>query len=145
MSTCLPRPWASCCGKRGRINDKYGPRQLKSKSRIAAWIWLALLIVGSLQPARPGILRGGHRPIHYVAFAGAALLLLASSYTRRQEILCAVGIFFLGISLEFLQHLIYRNPVEWRDIGDDGFAIVVGFGIYYLTGSWKPASDSRRQ
>jgi hypothetical protein len=76
-----------------------------------------------------------------VAFAGAALLLLASSYTRRQEILGAFGIFFLGISLEVLQHLIYRNPMEWRDIGDDGLAILAAFAIYQLTGARKPKPE----
>lgn len=106
--------------------------------RIVARIWLALLIVGSLQPARPGILKGNHRPVHYVAFAGATLLLLASAYTRRQKVLSAIGVFFLGISLEFLQHLIYRNPMEWRDIGDDGLAILAALALYYLTGAWKP-------
>ena len=64
--------------------------------RIAAWIWLALLIVGSLQPARPSPAKTLHRPIHYVAFAGATLLLLALSRTRRREIQGALAIFLLG-------------------------------------------------
>jgi hypothetical protein len=102
--------------------------------RVVARIWIALLIVGSLQPARPGILKGNHRPIHYVAFAGAALLLLASAYTRRQKILSASAIFPLGISLEVLQHLIYRNPMEWRDIADDGLAILAALALDYLAG-----------
>ena len=111
--------------------------------RIATRLWIALLIVGSLQPARPSVVTGHHRVIHWVAFAGAALLLFLLSTTRRQEILRAFSIFFLGVSLEVLQHLIGRNPLEWRDIGDDGVAILLAFALYRLTGGYKPASDPR--
>ena len=113
--------------------------------RIAAWVWLSLLIVGSLQPARPVIVKGNHRPIHYVAFAGAALLLLALSRTRRREIQGALAIFSLCFSLEFLQHLIYRNHLEWRDIADDGLAIFLALALYRLAGAWKPRPDPRLQ
>ena len=113
--------------------------------RIVTWIWLALLILGSLQPARPGIVNGNHLPIHYVAFAVAALLLFSLSRTRRREILGALATFFLGFSLELLQHLIYRNHLEWHDVADDGLAILVAFALYRLTGVWKPRPDPRPQ
>lgn len=106
--------------------------------RIVAKVWLALLIVGSLQPARPGIVAGLHREMHWVAFAGAGLLLFSLSRTRRQEILGAFAIFLLGFSLELMQRLIYRNHLEWRDILDDGLAILLAFALYRLTGAWKP-------
>jgi hypothetical protein len=80
-----------------------------------------------------------------VAFGGAALLLLALSKTRRREILGAVGIFLLGLSLEVLQYLINRNFLEWRDVRDDGLAVVVAFALYRLTGGWKPVPDPRQQ
>jgi hypothetical protein len=35
--------------------------------------------------------------------------------------------------------------MEWRDIGDDGFAILVAFALYYLTGSRKPKPDQRSE
>jgi len=105
--------------------------------RVAAWVWLALLIAGSLQPARPGVLNALHRPIHYAAFAGAALLLLSLSGTRRREILGAAAVFFLGFSLEFLQHLIYGNCLEWRDIADDGLAVLAAVALYRLAGARK--------
>jgi len=106
--------------------------------RFAAWVWLALLIAGSLQPARPSPVKALHRPIHYVAFAGATLLLFSLSRTRRREIQGALAIFLLGFSLELLQHLIYRNHLEWRDVADDGLAILLAFAVCRLTGSWKP-------
>jgi len=111
--------------------------------RIAAWVWISLLVAGSLQPARPGIVKGLHREIHWVAFAGAAVLLFALSKTRLREMLGAGAIFLLGVSLEVLQHLIYRNPPEWRDMVDDGLAILAAFALYRLTGAWKPRPDAR--
>ena len=107
--------------------------------RVVAWVWIALLVAGSLQPARPGVVKGVHREIHWVGFAGAALLLFALSKTRRREILGACAVFLLGVSLEVLQHLIYRNHLEWRDMADDGLAIVAAFALYRLTGAWKPS------
>jgi hypothetical protein len=106
--------------------------------RIAAGGWLTVLIVGSLQPARPRPVRALHRPIHYVAFAGVALLLFALSRTRRSEILGALAIFVLGFSLELLQHLVYRNPLEWRDITDGALAVLLALALYRLTRAWKP-------
>ena len=113
--------------------------------RIVTWLWIALLIVGSLKPARPGLVTGVHWEIHWLAFAGGALLLFLLSSTRRQEILRAFAIFFLGLSLEFLQHLIYRNRLEWRDIADDGVAILVAFALYRLLGARKLGSDPAPQ
>lgn len=110
--------------------------------RAAAWVWIALLVVGSLQPSRPGVVQAFHREIHWGAFAGTSLLLFALSKTRRREILGACAIFLLGVSLEVAQHLIYRNPVEWHDIADNFVAILVAFALYRLTGSWKPRNDS---
>ena len=113
--------------------------------RIVTRLWIALLIVGSLQPSRPGVVTGHHREIHWVAFAGAAFLLFSVSSTRRQQILRAFAIFILGVSLEFLQHLIYRNRMEWRDIADDGVAILAAFALYRLTGASKLGPDPRPQ
>ena len=113
--------------------------------RVVAKIWLAILIVGSLQPARPGVVSGLHRGIHWLAFAGAALLLFSLSRTRRQEILGAFTIFLLGFSLELLQHLIYRNHLEWRDVADDGLAILLAFALYRLVGARKPRPGPRPQ
>lgn len=110
--------------------------------RIVAWAWIALLTAGSLQPARPGVVKAVHRELHWVAFAGAALLLFALSKNRLREILGACTIFLLGVSLEVAQHLIYRGGLEWRDIGDDGFAILAALALYRLTGAWKPRPDA---
>jgi hypothetical protein len=110
--------------------------------RAAAWVWIALLVAGSLQPGRPGAIKGLHREIHWVAFTGAGLLVFALSKTRRREIMGAWTILLLGVSLEVAQHLIYRNHLEWRDIADDAVAILAAFVLYRLTGAWKPRPDA---
>ena len=117
------------------------PAMTRAVFRILAQVWLTLLIVGSLQPARPGLVTGVHREIHWLGFGGAALLLFCLSRTRSREILAASATLLLGLSLEFLQHLIGRNPIEWRDVSDDGLAILAIFVVYRLTGSWKPTPD----
>ena len=48
----------------------------------------------------------------------------------------AIGVFLLGLSLEYLQHLIYRNPMEWRDVRDDTLAILAAFALYQFA-RWR--------
>jgi len=74
-----------------------------------------------------------HREIHFFAFAGAAILLLLS-WNRRQEVRVVIAVFLMGVFLEYLQHLIYHNTMEWRDVRDDALAILAGFAAYRLAG-----------
>jgi hypothetical protein len=97
-----------------------------------AAVWIVALIAGSLQPARPGSTLGLHREIHWLAFGGLALFVLTISRNLRQEIACVAAACLLGLSLEFLQHLIYRNAMEWRDVRDDTLAVLIAFAIYRL-------------
>ena len=105
-----------------------------------AQAWILLLIVASLQPARPGPVVGLHREVHWLAFAGAAFLLFHVSRNRIQEVCSALGLFALGLSLEFLQHVIYRGHMEWWDVRDDSLAILAALALYWLTRSRKPSS-----
>src|SRR6266849_2488245 len=66
-----------------------------------------LAAAGALQPAGPGPVVDLHRQIHWLAFGGAAFLLLLLSRNRRQEIRSVIATCLLGLSLEYLQHLIY--------------------------------------
>jgi hypothetical protein len=67
--------------------------------RLIAQAWLLLVIVGSLQPARLWHSVAVHRGIHWLAFAGLALLLLLPSWNRRQEIRNVIAACLLGLSL----------------------------------------------
>ena len=75
-----------------------------------------------------------HREIHWLAFGGAAFLLLLLSRNLSQEIGSVVGPCLLGLSLEYFQVLIYHTPMEWFDVRDDAFAIVVAFTVYRVAG-----------
>jgi hypothetical protein len=118
--------------------------------RIITMAWLTLLIIGSLQPARPSVVKSVHREIHWLGFAVPTILQFIVSRTRRQEVLSAFAIFLVGLSLEVLQHLIYGNGMEWLDVRDNGLAILAAFALYYLTGARKlarawPRSRSHRK
>ncbi len=109
--------------------------------RRLARLWILALVVGSLQPARPAPVVGLHRGIHWLAFAGVALLLLLLSHTRRQEIRGILATCLLGLSLEYLQHLMYHNAMEWRDVRDDTFAIVGAYAIFRSIRICKPVFE----
>jgi hypothetical protein len=100
--------------------------------RRIAQAWLLLLIVGSLQPSRPGAVLAHHRGLHFLSFGGVALLLLLLARTRYQEIRAVLGVCLLGLSLEYMQHLLYRNPMEWWDVRDDTLAVLAAFALYRL-------------
>jgi hypothetical protein len=111
--------------------------------RRIAQAWILLVIAGSLQPSRPGVVLGLHREIHWAAFAGAAFLLLLVSRSRGQELCSAIGMCLLGLSLEFGQHLLYGKAMEWRDVADDAVAILAAVVLYRLIrGAGKEKSYS---
>lgn len=105
-------------------------------------IWIAILIVGSLQPSRPERVAGLHREIHWVAFAGAAWLALLFSRTRRDEVRNMIAVCCLGVLLEWLQNLLYRKGMEWLDVGDDILATIVTFAVYRSARAWSAASSA---
>lgn len=100
--------------------------------RRATQAWLLLVIVGSLQPSRPGQLLILHREIHWVAFAGAAFLVLLATRTRAQATQRVIWVWLIGVLLETLQHFLYHRTIEWLDVGDDACAVLLGLAIYWL-------------
>ncbi len=106
--------------------------------RIASCLWLAAVIAGSLQPARPGIIAPAHRELHWLAFGGGAFLLFTLARTLLQEIVRAAAIFGFALLLEILQYSANRRYMEWRDVRDDSLAVLVALAIYRWTGAWKP-------
>jgi hypothetical protein len=105
-------------------------RKSRSILRLIAQIWLLLLIIGSLQPSRPGSVLAHHRSLHFLIFGVAAILWLLLARTWRQEVIAAVALCILGLTLEYLQHFFYRNVMEWWDVRDDSLAIVAAFTLY---------------
>lgn len=93
--------------------------------------WILIVAVGSLQPARPGPVRGVHAELHWFLFGVTALLLLLVSRNRRQEISAMVATCLFGLTLELAQHLIYHKAMEWHDVIHDLLAVSVVFALYH--------------
>jgi hypothetical protein len=99
-------------------------------------IWVGALIALSLQPLHPSptsALHHFHRPFHFVAFALTALLFCRYFSTVFRIfpavpswLIALLTAVLIGLSLEFVQHLIYHNAMEWWDVRDDTIAAVLG-------------------
>ena len=115
--------------------------RLKRESviRYMAQAWILMLVVGSLQPARPGPVVAAHRALHFLVFSVATLLLLLASRTRRQKLQSAGFTLLLGLTLEWLQHLIYHNEMEWHDVRDDALATLLVLLLYWLARIFRSA------
>jgi hypothetical protein len=96
-----------------------------------------LVAIGSFQAVMPGPVVVMHRAIHWLAFGGAAFLQLLLSRNRRQEMCSVIATCLLGLSLEYLQHLIYHIPMEWYDVRaeNDALAALVALALYRLAGT----------
>jgi hypothetical protein len=100
--------------------------------RWVAWIWIACLLIASLQPFRPRATShgtGGHWVAHVVEFGFPALLLLLLSDSRTQKWVRASRLFGLAVAIELAQSRLYSNPVEWNDILVDGLGILLAFAL----------------
>ena len=100
-------------------------------------IWVLLLSVVSLGPMwlKYHFLRTGghmHVPGHFLMFMVTAMLLCWSATSVRSRLLRAFGAFLIGFTTEWLQAVIYHNPIEWRDIRTDTLGIIAGFLIVSL-------------
>ncbi len=109
--------------------------RLKTIFRIAAFIWATALFIGSLQPNRPAHIHYG--PIHHTAHVlgfGILTFLLAAGYGNRHRVTfgSAAAVFAFGFTIELLQHWLYRMPIEWRDVRDDGIGVVAVVALYQI-------------
>ena len=112
--------------------------------------WVLALILGSLLPghtkhllgvstpysaARHGRVHWQHRLAHFLSFGSTTGLLLLLTRTRSQDVLVLLGMLLLGLSLEYVQHVLFETEgLEWWDVRDDSYAEVV----VYLAGQWRP-------
>jgi hypothetical protein len=104
-------------------------------------------LVGPFQKAAgPGPVIVLHREIHWLVFGGATFLLLLGSRNHRQELRSAFAMCLLGLSLEYLQYVIYHiDAIEWPDVLDDVLAILVALALYWLAGTCKAAFRATRR
>jgi hypothetical protein len=123
---------------RGVVPDERNPYRggpSRAKYRTAALIWAAILLIGSLQPERPGHIHFGipHHIIHLVGF-GALAFLATGGFGRpgRTSLFPAAASFLFGLGIELLQHLQNRAPMEWNDVRDDAVGILAFTLTFHL-------------
>jgi len=94
------------------------------------WILIVFIVLLSLWPERPHITsfeypslgRLGH-PLAYLVL----MLWFANIYPqRRQRLWLSAGFILMGVSLEFLQHMIPGRTFLYADMMDGIFGVVVG-------------------
>jgi VanZ family protein len=96
--------------------------------RLIATLWIAGLVVVSLQPWRPegesqSIV---HQVLHLVSFGAAGLMLFALSRNSKQIRTAALAVFCLAVVIETSQHMLYKNAFEWWDVRDDTIGVLLG-------------------
>jgi hypothetical protein len=62
---------------------------------------------------------------HAAVFGGLAVLLIGTARTGRGRLFAYVAALGSGFVIEFAQHLIYSEPVEWTDVLVDSAAVVL--------------------
>jgi len=134
--------------------------------RIAPF-WIACLIAGSLLPGEAKIVIGSsrlseqhlppsaaqlgewkHRTFHIVGFGATALLFLVIARNGAGELLSIIGIFGLGVAIEYAQVLVFANRLETEDIRDDAYGILAVYAIWLGVGiveGRRAKRDSCRQ
>ena len=94
----------------------------------AARVWIALLIVFSLQPMRLRAIAFGkplHPLLHASLFGIAAALMLIRSAGPAQRLIRTSGILLVAAGLETAQSLIYGHRTEWTDFRSDAFGVLI--------------------
>ena len=102
----------------------------RTAAKVFAVSWLLLIFVLSFLPGRykrefhtKGRL---HSWDHLLAFAAGGFILVASTRSTRARVLVLTGAVLFGFSVEFVQHLLYRAEIEWRDVTIDILGLTLG-------------------
>ena len=95
-------------------------------TRIAP-IWVLVLALGSFLPdhAKGAIgTHSLHRLYHLISFGSTAYLLSLIARDTRERLAAASFVIFLGLTLEFFQHIVFHIPLEWWDVRDDTLGVL---------------------
>ena len=109
-----------------RISSRFKPTPGALSS--AAWVWIAILIVVSLQPVRLRAIAFGkplHPLLHASMFGLAAALMLIRSAGPARRLIRTFGILLVAAALEIAQSMIYGHRIEWKDLGSDAVGILI--------------------
>jgi hypothetical protein len=96
--------------------------------RLATLLWAAALLIASLQPWRAPNFHFSiaHHVAHFLGFGVLAFFATVGfGKASRISLWPAAASFLFGFSIEFLQHLQNRKPIEWHDVRDNAIGIIV--------------------
>jgi hypothetical protein len=115
--------------------ETFSGHSRRAKYRTAAIMWALALLIGSLQPTRPPHFHFSmaHHVAHFLCF-GALAFLAAVGFgsTSCSPLWPSVASFLFGFTIEFLQHLENRKPIEWHDVRDDAIGITVFMAFWQI-------------
>lgn len=122
--------------------------------RRIAPVWVVCLIVGSLLPGEAKIAIGSsrlseqhlppsaaelgewkHRTFHIVGFGATAFLFLSIAGTATGELVSMIGLWGLGVAIEYAQVFFYANRLETEDVRDDAYGIAAMYGVWLVAGA----------
>jgi hypothetical protein len=70
---------------------------------------------------------------HLLAFSIVAFLLARMASSLRQRMLLFAGSLIFGLGIEVGEHLVFRSPLEWKDVLVDAMGVVGGMLIGVLS------------
>ncbi len=69
---------------------------------------------------------------HLLAFFAVSFTVVRIPATRTRRILFALGAILFGFLIEFGEHAIFLNPIEWKDVLVDTIGVVAGTTLAVL-------------
>lgn len=116
--------------------------------RVLIVVWIVCLTALSLAPWQlkvhlrtPGPF---HNLGHFVMFFATALLLCWNTSGLSARIWRCLAALGLGMVLEELEAVVFRNPYEWTDVRVDALGITLAFSLLTTLTLLGPSADKKR-
>ena len=116
-------------------------RKRRSAVVVLGCVWMVLLAVLSFLPNQDKLLLHTtghyHRVGHVLAFLTVTLLLVGSATSLWSQFALAAMVVSFGCLLEFLEHIIYNNTLEWSDVMIDTLGVIFGLILVLVRDEYK--------
>lgn len=128
--------------KRENLATGNGKQRLTNLMRCALVVALGILSF-SKENAKVRMHTTGHYHLvgHILAFGFVELLIVKNARSMTSRLAWTGGMVLFGCSVEILQHLVYRQPIEFNDICADVLGIMLGLMTSLI---WNGLSGSPR-
>jgi len=63
---------------------------------------------------------------HLLAFSVVSFVVARTTHSRSARILLFAGSLVLGLAIEYGEHAVYHNSLEWKDVLVDGLGVICG-------------------